>query len=473
MSTLSHPKESPPASPPGIGQNLPIATATAAPAAGTAISRLPKPGLARRFWSHPRVTQYHRLFATLILANALTLAWGLAKGGWARDGLSVPLATLGNLALANFSVAILIRQQRVINALFWLATRVPVSAPLWIRWQCAKVFHFGGLHTAGSTSGTVWFALLLGAQAWHAAMGGDAVSVRTLSLSAAVLPLLLTMILTALPPMRSKNHNRFERIHRFMGWTVLALFWMHTLSTQADLARGHGVPLFLTPQFWVLCVLTLSVASTWWRLKNVPVEAVRTSSHAVILRFGKGCTAFPGSAVAISHSPLLEWHSFATIPAPGEDGFRLIVSRAGDWTGALIENPPSRIWIKGIATAGVANIEVLFKRVVYVATGSGIGPCMTHLLHKRLPMYLIWATKNPVKTYGQPLVDEILRAVPDAVIWDTDTHGKPNLAAMALEAVSKFRAEAVIVIANRRLTENVIQAVELQGIPGYGAIFDS
>ncbi|MEO6098379.1 MAG: hypothetical protein ABIW76_22985 [Fibrobacteria bacterium] len=465
MSVLSHPVQSPPASSPAVRPTP--------PAAARDYSRLWEPSLARRFWSHPRATQYHRLFAALILANAFMLVRGLAVEGWARDSLSVPLEALGNLALANFSIAILIRQQRVINALFWLATRVPLSAPLWLRWQCGKVFHFGGLHTAGATSGTVWFALLLGGQAWHAAKGGDAVSLRTLCLSGAVLPLLFTMILTALPPMRSKNHNRFERMHRFMGWTVLALFWMHTLSTQADLARGHGFPLFRTPQFWVLCVLTLSVASTWWRLKIVPVEAVRTSSHAVILRFGKGCKAFPGSAVAISHTPLLEWHSFATIPAPGEDGFRLIVSRAGDWTGALIENPPSRVWIKGIATAGVANIEVLFKRVVYVATGSGIGPCMTHLLHKRLPIFLIWATKNPIKTYGQPLVDEILRAVPDAVIWDTDTHGKPNLSAMALDAVSKFRAEAVIVIANRRLTENVIQASELNGIPAYGAIFDS
>ena len=455
----------PQAAPPAIRPEVPVAKKD--------WSRLWEPSLARRFWSHPRATQYHRLFAALILANLATLIWGFARAGWARDALAAPLAFFGNMALANFSLAILIRNQRVINALFWLATRVPVSAPLWIRWQCAKVFHFGGLHTAGSTSGTVWFALLLGAQAWHAAAGGRGVSARTLSLGAAVLPLLLTMIVTALPPLRAKNHNRFERVHRFMGWTVLALFWMHTLSAQADLARGHGKPLFLVPQFWVLCALTLSVASTWWRLKHVRVEAVRTSSHAVILRFGKGCTAFPGSAVAISHSPLLEWHSFATIPAPGEEGFRLIVSRAGDWTGALIENPPSRIWIKGIATAGVANIEVLFKRVVYVATGSGIGPCMTHLLHKRLPIFLIWATKNPIKTYGQALVDEILRAVPDAVIWDTDALGKPNLPAMAVEAASRFRAEAVIVIANRKLTENVIQAVELNGMPAYGAIFDS
>ena len=44
-----------------------------------------------------------------------------------------------------------------------------------------------------------------------------------------------------------------------------------------------------------------------------------------------------------------------------------------------------------------------------------------------------------------------------------------DLAALAFEAVAAFRAEAVIVIANRKLTETVIRAVKRQGIPGYGA----
>ena len=139
----------------------------------------------------------------------------------------------------------------------------------------------------------------------------------------------------------------------------------------------------------------------------------------------------------------------------------------------MIDKPPSHLWVKGITTAGVANIETLFKRVVYVATGSGIGPVMPHLLYRRVHIHLIWATRSPAKTYGEALLSEILDAVPDAHIWDTDTQGKPDLAELALEAVATHRAEAVIVIANRKLTESVIRAVELHGIPGYGAIWDS
>ncbi|MGO4430841.1 hypothetical protein AB4Z54_71750, partial [Streptomyces sp. MCAF7] len=131
-----------------------------------------------------------------------------------------------------------------------------------------------------------------------------------------------------------------------------------------------------------------------------------------------GVTPFAGSSTAISRNPLLEWHSFANVPAPGEAGFRLTISRAGDWTGKFIDDTPSHVWVKGITTAGVANIETLFTKVVYVATGSGIGPCLPHLLARAVPARLVWATRDPRRTYGDRLVDEILAVQPDALIWD-------------------------------------------------------
>ena len=154
-------------------------------------------------------------------------------------------------------------------------------------------------------------------------------------------------------------------------------------------------------------------------------------------------------------------------------GFRLIVSRAGDWTARFIDEAPSHVWVKGITTAGVANIETLFRRVVYVATGSGIGPVLPHLLAKKVPIRLIWATKSPRETYGDALVDEILAAQPDALIWDTDSDGKPDLLRLAYAAREQFDAEAVICIANRKLTERVVTGMESRGFAAYGAIWDS
>jgi hypothetical protein len=63
------------------------------------------------------------------------------------------------------------------------------------------------------------------------------------------------------------------------------------------------------------------------------------------------------------------------------------------------------VWVRGVpVSAPMAKVAVLYERVVYVVTGSGIG------------------------LYGA-LVDEVQAAQPDAVIWDTTERGKPDLVA--------------------------------------------
>ena len=175
----------------------------------------------------------------------------------------------------------------------------------------------------------------------------------------------------------------------------------------------------------------------------------------------------------MSRSPLLEWHSFANVPSPDEDGFRLTISRAGDWTGQFIDDCPNHVWVKGIPTAGVGNIDKLFRRVVWVATGSGIGPTLPHLLAHQVPAHLVWATRDPWATYGSGLVNEILAVQPQATIWDTQADGKPDMVKLAYQAVKAFDAEAVICISNKKLTWQVVEGMERIGIPAYGAIWDS
>nr|WP_235869211.1 hypothetical protein [Veronia nyctiphanis] len=48
-------------------------------------------------------------------------------------------------------------------------------------------------------------------------------------------------------------------------------------------------------------------------------------------------------------------------------------------------------------------------------------------------------TRNPRKTYGDKLVDEILAAQPDALIWDTDAKGKPDMVALSYQSLKTFR----------------------------------
>lgn len=254
---------------------------------------------------------------------------------------------------------------------------------------------------------------------------------------------------------------------------MLCLFWAHSYLLTADLA-GQGDESFLTsPHFWVLTLVTVSIALPWLRLRRVRVEINTPSSHVAIARFDHGVTPFAGSSTALSRNPLVEWHHFANVPTPDEQGFRLTISRSGDWTAALIDDRPSHLWVKGIPTAGVGNIDRLFTRVIWVATGSGIGPCLPHLLAQDTPARLVWSTRSPRETYGDALVDEILGVQPDALIWDTSREGKPDLLRLAYRAYVDFGAEAVICISNKKTTWQIVEGMETRGIPAYGAIWDS
>ena len=422
----------------------------------------------RRLTRHPALMEYRRLAALVAAVNLAVCVLGAQDGRWVgAEGYA--LQPIADMALINLTLAILIRQQRVVNALFWLATRVPVSWPLWIRWGAGKVFHFGGLHSGGAVAGTLWFGALLWAMVANRLGGAATPSDLTIVLSAAMIALMALMVGSAIGPVRARFHNAFEKIHRFAGWTVLALFWAQTVS----ITRDMGGVLTDTPAFWALCLITLSIASPWLTLKRVKVEIVKPSDHAVIARYDYGDTPFPGSSNAISLTPFGEYHAFANIPAPNAPGYRQAISRAGDWTGRFIDSPPRHVWVKGITTSGVARIETLFKRVVYVGTGSGVGPIVPHLLAGNVPTRLIWSTRSPRETYGDAFVDEILRHTEDPVIWDTDARGKPDLSALALQAVREFDAEAVIVISNQKLTRKVVHDMESRGIPAFGAIWDS
>ena len=79
--------------------------------------------------------------------------------------------------------------------------------------------------------------------------------------------------------------------------------------------------------FWTLLVLSLSIVLPWLRLRKVAVEIKRPSSHVALAKFNYGVTPFAGSSMAISRDPLKEWHSFANVPSPNEEGFRLTISR--------------------------------------------------------------------------------------------------------------------------------------------------
>ncbi|KAG4292746.1 hypothetical protein FPRO06_12234 [Fusarium proliferatum] len=360
---------------------------------------------------------------------------------------------------------------------------VPKTWPLAIRTRCAKIYHLGGVHSGAAVSAGAW--LLATNIADIACSFGSCANWGALSIASQVISWILSamfvgMIGMAWPSVRKRYHDLFERTHRFAGWTMLALFWVQTvLSAHDNTPSGTtlGESCVKSPAFWLLAVATASVASSWCFLRKVPVEAEKLSDHAIRLHFDY-TVPVNGSFTRLSHKPLKEWHSFATIPAPEavngrSKGYSLVVSNAGDWTKSTIQDGPSHIWTRGVPTCGVMRIATLFNRVVLIATGSGIGPVLGHIQNPTCPTQLIWSTKNPEETFGDEICQTISERIPNAVIHDTKKLGRPDLVKMGYNLVKGFKAEAVIIIANEKITKKVVYGLETRGVPAYGAIWDS
>ncbi|MFY9920366.1 MAG: hypothetical protein WAL26_18520 [Mycobacterium sp.] len=439
---------------------------------GDIAPRLP---LLRRTLKHPRLKHYDRL---VVLAMTVNLGWAVygatAANWWTSGGTNLGAVAL--VAQTNLAAAVIFRQQYILNALAWLVTRPPTSWPLRVRWMLGKYYHFGGLHVGTALAGTLWYLALVVSLIRDTVAGVGEASHAHIILGITVATTFTVMVVMALPRLRAAQHDRFEITHRFCGWAALVLVWINTLlfvnGDRGD--RSLGSALLTAPAFWLVVLSALLSLWPWLLLRRVPISCARPSSHAVILRLDHGVIPAVGTTRPISRRPFVGWHHFANVPAaPGTTGYRMLVSRAGDWTSALIDEPPTHVWVRGIPTVGVANVRRLFSRVVLVATGSGIGPVLGHLLDTSVPARLVWVTKNPRLTYGDAFVDEIEAAQPDAMIWDTGALGKPDVLQLAYAAYVQSGAEAVICVSNRTVTSQVVHGLERCGIPAFGPIWDS
>jgi hypothetical protein len=95
------------------------------------------------------------------------------------------------------------------------------------------------------------------------------------------------------------------------------------------------------------------------------------------------------------------------------------------------------------------------------------------LLADRVPARLVWSAREPRRTYGDALIDEVERLQPHAVIWNTTSRGQPDLVQLALDACADFDAEAVIVVSNKPTTVRLVHQLERRGMPAFGPIWDS
>lgn len=421
------------------------------------------------------LSSYRKIFALILLLNVSTQIVFLSKV-WKHTTNT----TSGDAALAascNFCVGVLFRNEHVVNTAFVIACATPHAVPLWIRRRIAKVYCYGGVHSGCNISGTLWYLIFWAL--FTKEYQGSVLSDTMLSVTTGIiLAFLGTMVTFAYPSMRRKYHNCFEMTHRFLGWATILCFWAQTvllnLMQASKMHQSRLLVLVSSPTLWFLTIITLCICYSWTRLRLRRVQAERLSSQAVRLRFdyARMDTCY---GIRLADCPLVETHSFATIPNPGQGkGFSVLISAAGDWTRNVIDAPPKHIWIRGAPIIGVARIALMFRKVVMIATGTGIGPCLSFLQARPdYPSRVLWSARKPAETYDSETVDSVLRADPSAVILDSQLTGRCDLLALAFGLFKESNAEAVIVISNPTVVREVIGGLECRGVPAYGPIFDS
>ncbi|GLI72550.1 hypothetical protein PoHVEF18_000727 [Penicillium ochrochloron] len=428
------------------------------------------------------LTLYRRLFTLVFLANAGVFIWIMLS--------NQKLLALVNATAANLLACGLARQPLVVNTIFRVVLSVPRSAPFALRRIASKVYHYGGVHSGCGVAALGWYIGFVGVMS-HQYWTPPSVSAATVvSFSAApvalayiILVLLLAIIVVATPTFRMKYHDYFELTHRFSGWLVVSLFvaLLLVFAHEISQAQGQKLGLFLVelPAFWFLILTVVAIVQPWLMLRKVPVRAEVLSTHAVRLHFDHAVTTF-GKGTQLAKHPLRDWHGFATFPDPspagtrGTPSFSCLVSKAGDWTADTIKNPPTHLWKRGVLLYGFAYSMRVFKRVIVVTTGSGIGPCLSFLGDDNRPeLRVVWQTRAPLKTYGQGVIDLVHRMDDCPIIMDTNKMGRVDMVPIVHRQFAEFNAEAVCVISNPGLTRRIVYELEARGVPAFGPIFDS
>lgn len=416
-------------------------------------------------------TVYRRLFSVVFLGNFLALVIIITKHRTST--------ALFRAATANLVVCGLARLPYMINIIFLAVHIVARSTPMWCRRRAAKVGNYGGVHSGSGIAAIFWYICATANITRQYVVSPPAERPPTVVLTILyfILVLLLAMIVAAYPLFRFMGHNIFEFTHRFSSWVLIVLLWAaylkltHSICEAASQSWGHY--LIHDASFWFVIILTGTLVAPWVTLRRVAVKPEYISDHAVRLHFDFATTKF-SQGISIANHPLKDWHTFAGIPEPSGSGFSLLISNAGDWTSTCIKNQPTRIWKRAIPTYGFAHAALLFKKVVVITTGSGIGPVLSLLGSDVRPSTrVLWQTRNPDKTYGKGIMEAVQKLDLDPIIIDTDVYGRQDMMAISWSLWVASEAEAVFAVARPGLVKKLVNGFESRGVPIYAPIFDS
>ncbi|KAH0894156.1 hypothetical protein HID58_056585 [Brassica napus] len=356
-------------------------------------------------------TVYKRLFVTSLFLNVIALV--LAATGrfnYARNGASM-------FSIANILALTLCRSEAFLRLVFYLTVTILGRSfvPLRIKIAVTSLLQsLGGIHSGCGVSSIVW--------------------------------LVYSLILT----LKDRDNNSTAIIAvAFAGWSALGLVWAFiVLTTSYDpVSRSYTDNLASTlikrQGFWFTLAITVAIVLPWLTVRRVPVDISSLSGHASLIKFSGGVK--PGILGRISPSPLSEWHAFGII-SDGKTSYMMLAGAVGDFTKSLVSKPPTHLWVRTVHFAGLLYLVNLYRKVLLVATGSGICVFLSFLMQQsKAEVYLIWVAKGLDDNFGSEIVNRI-KSYPHQdriIVHDTAILGRPNVSEMSVKASKKFSSSTL------------------------------
>ncbi|EFJ30639.1 hypothetical protein SELMODRAFT_409171 [Selaginella moellendorffii] len=409
------------------------------------------------------------------------------------------------MALVNLLAVAAIRDGTVLLLLYKIVVRIP-----WKKYFFNRMLHCnGGIHTGCAIMLLVWtttaLILPIANRGDHGriADGIDAANVAMLAVLVAGLSI---MMILAMPIVRVRHHNLFERVHRYLGWSLLLLLTAILLRKFFHSRWNLSGIAIASATIAIACLLV--VFYSWFLIErqSVHVRVGRQGNVLIVRLHGK---ARPGAFAKISFN-LTEWHAFSVAFSDRENrAYGLVVGVAGDWTQNLaqrcltrldrsvsknraqvvdefftappdLEAPPStesssgettiKAFIRWHRPLGFMYSVYAYKRVICVGTGAGIAPILPHIGSDRVAIHVVWIAKKHRGIYGDEICDRVFQH--SHTIYDTAEMGRPK-PEIALASYEEFRAEAIFVVSNAKFTEAVRDVCKTEKIVAFGAVFDS
>lgn len=371
----------------------------------------------------------------------------------------------GVISICELLVGVLVRNEIFVAYLHRLIALTPI-----FKYEFNRMLHcIGGIHVSCACAAFGWLLISLAAEK-HGLCARITGSI--------LLTFILFISATAIPVVRRKYHNTFEYIHRYAGWTSLAILLVHVIFLQLEQYPAFNVKAIINVPVFVLIFIFIIIVLPWLWVRRVPVQYMQPSKDVTVVTFPGALYPY-GSVTRISDNGR-EWHAFAiALTNATDDEHSVVIATAGDWTRKLAEDyrsnqSPNHMWIRRIKGLGFMYSIHAYRKVLIVCTGSGIAPALPYIKDS-LPTthsHLLWISRNHQINYGDYIWSLVQQKFPHVTLHDTHRDGRPG-PELVEETFWRTKSEAIFVVSNEPFTNTVVNAMWERGIPCFGALFDS